>query len=572
MSVTKLRESTQKKGCMITVWVVMGLALVGLVGTGFWGCLAGNPMQEGADPQNVEVFSVEGQKVTLRQVNEQIDQIRNRTGLGSISDPTFDFQFMASAISELIAQAVTANLAAERNVVVDDAYALRVASDSIDASIGQMRSQLIQSGDLKADATEAEFQKILEERIGMSAAEFKEKSIQDVKDRLANPDTRPQIIAVASESALQENYIATTQVTDEEVKKSYETYSLLSISFDKQDMGLVERQAQAEKAMEELRGGADFLAVQKKYTTTPNTEPTPYNRAMLEEDPKLKPLASLKVGDFSQPIVEFGAIPRIYKLVSTKSDLPNDYATNKAVINEGYRRQKAGTMMQKAVAEAAKTAEIDWKSPGYEAVYRVLSVNREGTMSPEQIKTELRAIIEETNVAADDPAGSMPAILARYMAVQSLEFQSTEAEKKELAQTKIEVVTDLLNTTEHTPLRLELVDTYLLLDNKEMASQELLTAAMNNTGLEMINQSYFDSINTKLVAMETAGTISEENAKKVRAELVRWSQEKAEADRLQKEQDEELNKFTIPDPAEEAAKKALDEANKPKETTTTGGN
>jgi hypothetical protein len=547
----------------------MVLTALGVAGAGLLGLFV--PKGEGqGNMQNIEVFSVDGRKVTLGQVNEQADRMRSQFGL--IADPTFEFQFLASAIRSLVDQSLLANMASERGVMVDENYALRVGSEQIDAAIVQGRAQMISSGALKADATEAEFQAAFEKQTGMTTAEFKEKSLQELKDSLADPAKRDSVLGTYSQTALEENFAATAEATEEEVKKSYESMSFLTIAFDKQDMGLPERTAQAAQAMAELRAGADFLTVQKKYMATPSSEPVQYNRIVVENDPVLKPLANLKVGDFSEPIVEFGAIPRIYKLTAVKSELPDDFATNKAVYTEAYRRQKAGKLMNDALTEAREQAKIEWKSPGYEAIYKVATVNMDGKLAPDQIKSELRAIIENTEVSSTDPAGTMPAMLARYSAVQSLEFHLNDAEKKALAETKIQVINDVLAGTEHIPLRLELVDTYELLGQNEMAADELLLAAQNNMGLDLMNQTYFESINTKLVAMETSKTISEEKAQLVRAELLRWSKEKAEADRLQKEQEAELDKFTVPDPAEEAAKKALEEANKPKETTTTGGN
>jgi hypothetical protein len=199
-------------------------------------------------------------------------------------------------------------------------------------------------------------------------------------------------------------------------------------------------------------------------------------------------------------------------------------------------------------------------------------VNMDGTLQPAQVKTKLREIVEETVVDPSDPAGTRPATYARYTAMQSLDFQFSDAEKKEFAPKKIEILNDMLVDTEHVPFRLELVDTYLTLGDNAQAAQELLAAATNNSGLEMINQTYFESINQKLTAMEAAKQIDAKKAEEVRGVLLQWSKDKAEADRLQEEQQKELDKFTIPDPAAEAAKKALEEANKPKTTTTTGGN
>lgn len=569
MSVTKLRESTQKKGCMVTVWIVMVLSAIGVAGAGFFGLFSPAARDQGNPTLAVEVFSVDGQPVTLGQVSEQIDGVRRQ--FGTFSDPALDFQFMAAAVRSLIDQAIMANMAASRGLVIDDEIVLSMASDQLDQSINQFRATSVANGDLKADATEADFQKFFEEKQGESTSLFKDRVLDQLKEALADSGRRAGVVSQYSQQALERSFFSTTQVTDEEVKKSYETLSFLTIAFDKQEMGLVERKAEAENALAEIRGGADFLAVQKKYMTTPNAEPVKYNRAVIESDPILQPLALLKVGEVSAVIVEFGSIPRIFKLTTTKSELPADFTTNLPMYTETFRRQKATSEMSKAVEAARKTAKVEFKSAGYEAVYKVAQTTMDTALSTDQVKAALRDVAQNTKVSPDDPAGTMPAILARYAAVQSLEFHLNAAEKKELAPLKVEIINEVLVTTESISLRLSLVDTYLEMGDNASAADMLKTAAEMNTGFEPINQNYFDQTNEKLNKLQADKKVDEVKANEIRAILVKWSQDKAEADELQKQTQSELDKFNVPNPTEQAAKeaaeKALNEANKPK----TGG-
>lgn len=553
---------------MITVWVVMVLSAIGVSAAGFFGLFSARGQGQGENPALAqEIFSVDGQPVTLGQLNAQIDGVRQQ--FGSISEPAFDFQFMAAAVRSLIDQSVMANMAAARGVAVNDELVLSMASDQLDQSINQFRATSISSGDLKADATEAEFQKFFEEKQGMSTKAAKEKVLDELKAALADSTRRPGVVNQYAQQALERSFYGSTQVTEDEVKKSYESLSYLTIAFDKQEMGLVERKAEAEKALAEIKAGADFLAVQKKYQTTPNTEPVKYSRSVIDDDPTLKPLASLKVGEVSNVLVEFGSIPRVYKLTTMKSELPADFETNKSMYTETFRRQKGANELSKAVEAGRSAAKIVWKSPGYEAVYKVASATMDNKLSTDEVKKQLTDIARNTKVSADDPAGTMPAILARYMAMESLDFHLTEAERKELASLKAEIINDVLLSTESISLRLSLVDTYFELGDDQSAVAMLQTAAEMNTGFEPINQNYFDQINEKLNKLQADKKVEETKANEIRAILVKWSQDKAEADELQKQTQSELDKFNVPNPVDDAAKKAaedaLKEANKPKQ-------
>src|SRR5690349_19430011 len=103
---------------MITVWVVMVLCLIGLTITGFLGCFA--PQLQGGSNENVEVFTVDGQAVTLKQVNDELASLHSR--LGASTNPLADIQFNIIAITGLVDRALKANMAATRGVTVDDGF------------------------------------------------------------------------------------------------------------------------------------------------------------------------------------------------------------------------------------------------------------------------------------------------------------------------------------------------------------------------------------------------------------------------------------------------------------------
>ncbi len=547
---------------MIAVWVVMVLTALGVAGSGFMGCFNPSLGQDQGSTYNAEVLVVEGRPVTLGRLNAQIDQFLGQ--FGGAGDPDIDYPVISSVITSVIDQQIMASMAAQRGVTITEEQIMASKSDEIDAAIRQFRLQAVTQADLKETATESEFQKYFEEKNGESTAVYKDRILNEVREELKKPEVMQSEVDRYSAQALQESFFSTTKVTDEEAKKSFDKLMMLRLTFEDQELGLAEREALAAKALAELVSGSDFKAVQRKYMKNPIAEPTKYSLVELERNPTTRPLAALKPGQHSTVITEFG-IPTIYKLIEMKSELPTDFETNKVIHIDTVRRDKASIELQRAIETARKSAKIVWKSPGYEALYKSQQVRAQEGMTDAQIKTALLDLVNNPPDTSTDPAGPRPGILARYGSMKQLEQMVTADERKNLNETFVAVLNDTLTQYEHTPLRLDLVDLYVLLGDKEGASNELLTAAQMNSGLDQINVTFFAEINTKLTQLETKKLITDEKALEIREVLAKWSLEKSQAEEFEKKAQAELDKFNV-DP--KTGKAPEDKAKTP---TTTGG-
>jgi hypothetical protein len=545
---------------MVAVWVVMVLTALGVAGSGFFGCFNPRLGEEGGSALSAEVLVVEGRPVTLGRINAQIEQFLGQ--FGGAGDPDIDYPIMSSVLSTVIDQQIMANMAAQRGVTITEEQIISSKSDEIDAAIRQFRLAAVTQADLKETATEAEFQKYFEEKNGESTAVYKDRILSEVREQLKKPEVMQGEVDRYSAQALQESFFATTKVSDEEAKRSFEKLMMLRLTFEDQEMGLSEREALAAKALAELDAGADFKAVQRKYMKNPITDATKYALPEIERNPTQRPLAALKAGEHSKVITEFG-IPTIYKLVERKSELPSDFEANKSIHVDTVRRDKASVDLQKAIETARKTAKIVWKSPGFEAMYRTQQIRSTEGVTDDQIKTALLDLLNSPPDTSADPAGPRPGILARYGAMKQLEQMVTVDERKTLVGTFIEVLNETLSQYEHTPLRLDLVDLYVETGDKDGASNELFTAAQMNSGFEEINKTYFSEINTKLTQLEAKGMISDEKALEIREVLAKWSLEKSQAEEFEKQAKAELDKFNV-DP------KTGKPPEEPKPTTTGG--
>ncbi len=559
---------TEKKGCRTAVWVLMVASAIGVSISGLLVCAGGDRTSQTGQADFV-VGTIDGQELTMAQIDIQIQAARGQSG--QVSDPFSEYQILAGALQTSVAQLVITSLAVARNVVITDEQAVAMASSEVDAALTQFRSRAQAGGVLKPGATEQEFQEFFKSQQGMTTAEFKEGRINDMKKGLAEPVRRGGILAAYYQQALQNDYYTKTLVTDDEVKKSYDAFMVKSISFDRAGLSDDQRKKDAATARAEIIGGADFDAVMKKYMTTQAKEPTKIPRASLESTEPMKPILALAPGGVSEVIDSFG-VPRIYKLVEIKSELPKDFEASKTLFSDTYRRQKAMQEMQKVLMEAIKTAKIEWKSAGFGLVYKVAAISSQADLSNAAVKAELQSVVAVVTDPVIDPYGLQPARLARYLAAEQLNSIFDEKERVAFLPKYAEIVLDILATTENIDLRLRLADTYEQLGNKVAMTDALKSAAINNSGFEESNTDAFNRIHTKVTKLEVEKKIDPADAQQIRTILNEWSARKMEADALQQKSTTDLDQFNIdpatgkplPSPADEAAKKILDQANKPK--------
>ncbi|MCH8978087.1 MAG: hypothetical protein IH945_02450 [Armatimonadetes bacterium] len=552
MSVANLRSSFEKKGCRIALWILMVGAAFAIAGTGFMSCFAARQGQTRNPALDIEVLSVNGQAISLAAVtaeteNRRLDPMRASQILafGGITEPYLEFQAMATALDVLVRTSVVGSLARSRGVTVDDAGALAMRGQQLDDDIRRFRAQAVIDGDLLPDATEQEFQDHFLATVGRSASEFKQERLDDFRTHLDHPEEREVLLAQSSGNALSRSFYSSTSVTEDEVRRSYETLSLQVISFDDLEMSLEQRRAEAEKAMEELDGGASFDAVMRKYMEIPVTEPVEYSRRVIDGDEQLEPLNGLELGQNDRILLNFGTVPTIYRLAEVKSDLPEDFDANMDSYSDQLRAEKSGLALEQAIMDGIASAEIKWSSPGYEAIYNLSTAPRNPDLSEEEVEAYVKQVIDTTFARNEDPGGPNPAVLARYVAMEQLLDRLSEDERKEMLKARVEVILEVLIVMESVSLRLTLVDLYGEQELREDQAAALLMAAERNGGIDLHNQNYFNQINEKLALMEAADQIDSGIAAEISVAQLRWSEDMATTSEALAGATSDLDRFNI---------------------------
>lgn len=521
---------------------MVGAALA-LAGSGFFACFNPELKRDFDATRNIEVLSVNGTVVSMYDVNFQRDLLRDNFSV--TSRPDSEFWHLSAVLVSLVTDNVIGTLAREKGVMVDDGTVLSLVGQQVDSYITSVRQTGVAFQELKPDAVESEFQEYFKKQNGVSTREFKDNQIARTQELLDDEHQRQSLINEYSRSALQQWFVANTEITDEEAEASYEQFEILTMMFLDQDLALDEREAKAEEALAELEAGADFVEVMKKYSENPVTEPGTLTRADIDRSEGLQVILDLEAGQHSEINYEFVGIPIIYKLVSVTKELPDDYEDTKDIHKDTLRQNQANQTFNDAVAEGRKTAKIKWSSKGHQTVYELTVALGNQELEQEPLKAYLRKLIADDVRDPQDPMGPSAAIYSRYVAMKSLDNISTVEERNDAAETFTLILIELLTITENVQLRLDLVELYERMELMDKATDVLREAARMNTGFLPINDTYYDEINRTLTRYETEGKIEEGLSAEILALLTKWSMDKAGVDHDTQNQLDDLDEFTI---------------------------
>ncbi|MBQ7256866.1 MAG: tetratricopeptide repeat protein [Abditibacteriota bacterium] len=184
-------------------------------------------------------------------------------------------------------------------------------------------------------------------------------------------------------------------LTDQEVKDSYKTFSLSQIIISEDKSTPQEAKANADKAYEELKGGADFAKVKEKYSTVSGFPTVEYNAI---DNPWMLPpkvgaaVSNLKEGDITEPI-EANKAYYVCKVNKVTNNAP-EKLDKKAI--DDRKEQMKQSMMQAQLTDIQekmdKITDINVKDPEFEGYYHCL--NAEKAMTDENAKGEYQKAVE----------------------------------------------------------------------------------------------------------------------------------------------------------------------------------
>ncbi len=538
--------------------------IVGMVATSFTSCgrtdLARQQMMQ-TDPGAV-VATVGNQQITERLIGKEMERIQGMYGGQASNLPaSFQLQMEASVLRSTVGNILQIELAKKYGVKASDQDLAKILTSGVESEISGIKQQLVNQGKLKADATEAEFAELFKKEVGRELSSFKKEAIDSNLSILkSGADLKIPVEALAVGEPLMAALKKEIKLSDEDLKKSYDTFEVKRITLSKGDPN-----ATAKKIEAEIKGGLSFEQAMDRYSEAQQMDPKkklseqidPLPRTTVQGFPAYSPIEKLKPGEVSAPVT-IGQSVNIFKLIQIKNELPKDFNEKKETYRDTQVSTLAAARMQSELMDMQKNANVDWKVPAYKWLYEYGRLTADNLDAADRNKLEEQIMNEAMKAATESNAEqAKTASLLAYVTFESIYARSSATEKTKLDETKIKIYETYLVDNEDPQMRLELARTYKNQKKEaEFAGQLIAAANANLGGTDPQAQGTYNTINDLIREGETAKLLTAEQVKELKELQKLWVEQKAEQDKA----DAEAKKLEA-----EAAKAAADAEKKSKE-------
>jgi len=554
LSINKIRQSFETKGCQVALIICGALLVLGLVLPQSCAGLFANQNAASAST-DVVVAKVGSRDITMKQVAAAFEAQQQQFAqfAAQLSEPDIKFTIFSSALKQTVDSALMAELASRKGISLDDVTVLTAYEKQLDDAFEQTKADLIAQKKVPATATAADIDKALSAQLGgKTVAEYRTEQLDMIKKGLSDPATRDGVVGQIVPALVNEGYMAQANVTEEELKASYDSLVFDAIPFNDLKQALADREAKAEAAYGEIEGGKDFAAVKKAVAPNAPTATVALTRTEIESNPALAPLLDLKPGETAEPVLREGS-PVIYRLSKIENKLPADFESTKATLLNFRRQQVAGQQLTKDLDELKKSSAVVWQNPTMETFYKISEVASVATIAEQREKYLEYA--EALAVPPKDPAQAINpewVALGRYFAINQAYSISKPEQQKEMKEQLVDAAQEALEFSESGTLRLKLAQLYADLGDNENLADTLRVAAQNNVGFDAGNQQTYAEITRLKKKYQDDKKLTPEQAAEIQKALDDWLKEKAEYEKEQAEFRKE----------QEAAAKELDEADR----------
>ncbi|WP_227625029.1 peptidyl-prolyl cis-trans isomerase [Fimbriimonas ginsengisoli] len=520
-----------------------------------------NNSGNGSNRVSKVALQVAGNPVEDRLLADAISQ-QAKGAISEGGDPALsEIEATRAAFNSLLDSAAQSGLVQKLGIKTDDATLLADLKKKLEDDILNERLQLMGRGQLKPNATDADFEKVL----GRPLAQIRADADKRNKEMVSTPEGRRTAVLTLAPTLLTDYYKNVTKPTDQEVKDSYNQYQFKRVLVQPPLANKPSIDDRIKAAQADIAKNVPFEQVIDKYSdehpfTGKKARDTtiPMLQSELSMNPAYKPLLGLKPGQVS-PVITVPEGKAIYKLLSVKSNLPNDFEKNKERYRQTYVATAASQKQMADLAEYKKTPGlIVFKSPPLKAFYDFMQATDNSAAADGKSEVDrVRAAYDEAvqAEAKSDGFNTRPAVLARYAASNYL-WGAPGSDKAKLRPERIDTLQAVLQDSESFQARKDLFDLYMEEKKYDEAFGQLLEAAKNNTSYDRAGFQRFNDVRDMLSRLQKANGIKPEQVKQVEAAQLDWSRARAENDKMMEEQRKEQAKAAAEQQALEAKDKA----------------
>lgn len=479
MSIHQINKLFQNKGCNIAVSLVLGVAVISMLGWGSRGCGSDRETNPELERQLSTIAEIGGFRVTRQMVDAAVEQqMQQYAGIDLPS--SFKTRIQASAMMRFLTNGLALKLAKEKGIDFSDDDIRR---QQIQGATEQLRQNLIRKQKLAPNATEQEFEAAYKAMTGKSLAEERKKAEQQITELLKNPDEKEGLKGDLAFAALVDKEKSRFPAKEEDVKNSFVKYRLKVIDVDPKKAGKDGALAKAKSILAEIKGGLSFEAAMDKYSSRPaakgkkvSDEIMDYTQSMMEGNAAMKPLLGLKVGETSDAIAGFAGAASIYKLVDKKVDLPKDYDKQKAKLLDDRSRSDAAKSITDEINKLDKPEIVKWTNEGFHVLHDFAKLQNP-TPGSDRSK-QLSDIVNRALKAQDSPQDADIAAATAMIALPELE---ATLPPKEALPLKAKVLAAYVQHSPEVDVVIQLTETYIALGDADNTAAKLRQAADMNS-------------------------------------------------------------------------------------------
>lgn len=553
MSILTIRGLFEKRWFQaIMIFLAVAFVLAMLIPSIF-----GSSLYLAQDDGNPTAFVVGGREIKSREFGQNLDG--RMAQFGQASDPELQLQAIGGTL-DAYAMRSAANIVAQKHGAKSSDELLRTwAKEDLDFQFDMIKMQMQMQGQLKT-GTQAEFEEAFKKQNNQTVEEAKKRMSDDLEAALKDPERKKALEEQFLTRSIEAAVSAKTAVTEEDLKASYDTFRFARISSVDPALTPDKREEAAKKAREEIAAGKPVAEVYERVMKSKMGQPTEMTRSALEANETQKAVLSLKQGESSPVVQEFGN-PTFYHLIGKTNTLPPDFEKNKAKLLADFKLGKARTQVSKEIEEAKKLVQFDWKTPSLKVLY---SIYKAKTEPIGKTTSDFEALLKDAEALED---GGSYRNLAIYSAFNEMFNRSTPDQQKELKPKKAEVLAEVLRDMESVTLRMQLVDLYVELKDGENAAQALTDAATTVVAFDPESVANAGRIELKASQLQNSKLLTKEQADEVREIIASWRKEMADYEKqeaeLKRQAEEEDKKIKEEDKKRAAEEqKALEAADK----------
>ncbi|MEZ5163456.1 MAG: hypothetical protein R2688_06840 [Fimbriimonadaceae bacterium] len=450
------------------------------------------------------------------------------------SDPDTAYLAHLQAVNSVVSQIALKDLAKEKGVQVTEADARTIWQDTAKQQIEFAKQNLMMSGQVKPDAAANEIAQEFQKAYGQSEEEMLKSFNSRFDDELKKSTDQQEFLNSFLPDILSKKYIAEASVSEESVKKGFDTFDFDEIAFDDDKVSLEDRQKKAEEALAKIQDGGDFKAIQDEYAKNSKRKATALSRAQMETNPDLKKLLELKEGETSEIVSVFGH-PSILKLKSIKSDIPESFEASKAMVIEQQKQQKGQEKFTEAIRAKIEKLDPKFDDPSLQIMYRIVKFTGDDTFigQPEKVAEQYKAFYDDAKEAKVGSSASVSAVLMYGLAKQ-LDLDLTGEAKKDFQPELLEAYEEALVYYESLNLRLAIAKLNAENNDPEAALGQIKTSIENIIDYDANGDAQRAQVVTLVAELEKNKLFTKEHTDQVGPWLKAWDDAKKQYEADQK--------------------------------------